>query len=213
MINTYYIGGSPCAGKSTVAEMISKKYGLFYFKVDDLLDSYTKKGALKGYPICKKTIESNAEQIWMREPLIQCEEEFEFYKEVFEFVITDLKCINCKNGIITEGTAYLPELMKKFGIPSSEYISITPTPEFQISHYEKRAFVPYVLEGCSDKEKAFNNWMKRDILFAKKIQKQCLKKRYCSMVNDGSVEIGELVDSVSKHFGLEHLYDKKVKEQ
>lgn len=24
MINTYYIGGSPCAGKSTVAEILSK---------------------------------------------------------------------------------------------------------------------------------------------------------------------------------------------
>ena len=26
MMNTYYIGGSPCSGKSTVAELLSKKY-------------------------------------------------------------------------------------------------------------------------------------------------------------------------------------------
>ena len=35
MIDTYYIGGSSCAGKSTVAEMLSQKYDLYYFKVDD----------------------------------------------------------------------------------------------------------------------------------------------------------------------------------
>lgn len=202
MINTYYIGGSPCAGKSTVAEILSKKYDLFYFKVDDFLDSYTKQGALKGYSICKKTIELTAEQIWMRQPLLQCEEEFEFYKEVFEYVITDLKRINCKNGIIKEGAAYVPKLIKQFGIPSSKYISITPTPEFQISHFKKREFVPYVLEGCIDKEKAFNNWMVRDILFAKEVQKQCIEEGYVSVINDGSVKIGELVNIVSTHFGF-----------
>ena len=26
MINTYYIGGSPCSGKSTIAEILSAKY-------------------------------------------------------------------------------------------------------------------------------------------------------------------------------------------
>ena len=38
MIDTYYIGGSPCRGKSTIAEILSKKYNLHYFKVDDYLD-------------------------------------------------------------------------------------------------------------------------------------------------------------------------------
>ena len=30
--NIYYIGGSPCSGKSTVAEALVKEYGLSYFK-------------------------------------------------------------------------------------------------------------------------------------------------------------------------------------
>ena len=37
-MNTYFIGGSPCSGKSTVAEILAKKYDLYYFKVDDFLD-------------------------------------------------------------------------------------------------------------------------------------------------------------------------------
>ena len=75
MMNTYYIGGSPCSGKSTIAEIVSKKYDLYYFKVDDFLDKYTKMGASKGYEICKKQERMNAEEIWMREPLLQCTEE------------------------------------------------------------------------------------------------------------------------------------------
>lgn len=34
MTDIYYIGGSPCSGKSTVAEMIAEKYGFHYYKVD-----------------------------------------------------------------------------------------------------------------------------------------------------------------------------------
>ena len=56
------IDGPAGAGKSTIAEILSQKYHLYYFKVDDFLDSYTKLGALKGYPICKKTNEMSAEQ-------------------------------------------------------------------------------------------------------------------------------------------------------
>lgn len=203
MIKTYYIGGSPCAGKSTIAEILSQKYGLYYFKVDDFLEAYTKSGAIKGYPVCRKTVEMNAQQIWMRDPLLQCREEFEFYEEVWEFVLADLKQIHCKNGIITEGAAYVPKLIKQLGIPGRRYLSMTPAKEFQVFHFRNRPFVPYVLKGCRDMEKAFRNWMDRDILFAQEVQKQCREYKYLSIVNDGNVTINELVDQVTKHFGLD----------
>ena len=201
-MNIYYIGGSPCAGKSSVAEILSQKYGLYYFKLDDFLNRYMHAGARKGYPICRKTAGMDAEQIWMREPLLQCREEFDFYREIFKFVAADLDRIDWKGGIITEGAAYLPELMKQSGVPGSRYISITPTKEFQVTHYRKRDFVPLVLEGCSDKETAFLNWMDRDILFAREVRRQCHKENYVSVVNDGNMELDELAGLVSAHFGL-----------
>jgi dephospho-CoA kinase len=33
--HAYILGGSPCSGKSTIAEMLSKRYQLPYYKVDD----------------------------------------------------------------------------------------------------------------------------------------------------------------------------------
>lgn len=61
MNRIYYIDGSPCAGKSTTAEILSKKYDLYYFKVDDFLDGYQEKAALKGRPICRKNTEMSSE--------------------------------------------------------------------------------------------------------------------------------------------------------
>lgn len=68
--------------------------------------------------------------------------------------------------------AFLPSLMQICNIDRKHYVNITPTPEFQISHYKERPWVSYVLEGCSDKEKAFINWMNRDILFADEVREQ-----------------------------------------
>lgn len=201
MANIYYIGGSPCSGKSTVTEILAAKYHLFYFKVDDFIDKYLKMGASKGYEICKKQDSLRADEIWMREPVLQCQEELLYYKETFAFVLEDLMQIKEKD-IITEGAAYLPELMRKLNISNNRYISITPTRDFQISHYNKREWISFVLEGCSDKEKAFSNWMERDILFAKEVQKQCIKENYVSIINDGNIEVDEYVHRIAAHFGL-----------
>ena len=200
-MNIYFIGGSPCSGKSTVTEILSKKYDLSYFKVDDFLDKYTKLGASKGYEICTKQEALSPEEIWMREPQLQCDEEFTFYEEIFEFVMDDLRQIEAK-GIITEGAAFVPKLMKKIGISKDRYVSITPTKDFQITHYSQREWVTYVLEGCSDKDKAFSNWMGRDVLFAKEVQRQCGQEQYMSIVNDGSIEVDKMVEMVASNFGL-----------
>lgn len=198
----YFIGGSPCSGKSTVAEALSEKYGLRYFKVDDYLDKYMKSGALNNKRICAKIERMTPEQIWMRDPQNQCEEELLIYEEIFEYVLADLKALDCSNGIITEGAAYLPVLAKRCGIPANRYIAITPEREFQISHFRQREWISYVLAECMDKEQAFENWMERDVLFAKEVQRQCRELDYVSLVNDGKMPVEKLIDFVAAHMEL-----------
>ena len=205
--NIYFIGGSPCGGKSTVAEALSKKYDLYYFKVDDLLDQYIQMGASKGYEICSKLAVMNSEQIWMRDPALQCKEELLFYEEVCNFWVDDLYQVTTQRGIITEGAAYFPILMKKLQVPYNRYISITPTAEFQVFHFKKREWVPYILEGCSDKEAAFSKWMERDILFAEDVRKQCEKLQYLSLTNNGEMTIEEMITRTAVHFGLEAQHE------
>lgn len=201
-MNIYCIGGSPCSGKSTVAEALSAKYGLHYFKVDDHLDEYLKKGANDGKEACARIAAMSPEEIWMRDPLVQCEEELRIYEEIFPYVLADWNAIPSKKGIITEGAAYLPVLMKAQGIPADHYLSLTPTRDFQVSHYEKREWVPYVLADCSNKAQAFANWMERDALFAKAVQRQCGELGYASVINDGSMAVDRLMGLVENHFGL-----------
>lgn len=198
----YLIGGSPCSGKSTVAEALAAKHGLYYFKVDDHLDRYLQMGAADGRECCLCAGRMTPDQIWMREPQVQCEEELAIYGEIAGYVMADLHAVACGGNTIAEGAAFLPVLAKQMQLPMDRYIAIAPTEEFQLFHYRKREWVPYVLAECSDKAKAFENWMNRDVLFAQAVRKQCAEAGYVSLVNDGSMSVEALIGAVENHFGL-----------
>ncbi|NLC79053.1 MAG: hypothetical protein GX683_04930 [Ruminococcaceae bacterium] len=202
MAEIYYIGGSPCSGKTTLTELLVKRHGLYHFKVDDYLEDYTTRGRSKGKPVCTRITRMSANETWMRSPELQNQEELEFYREIFEYVLFDLNRKNDKRAIITEGAAYLPELMKKNGVDAAHYIAIIPTKSFQVTRYQTRSWVPYLLKDCEDSEKAFQNWMERDALFAKTIKEQCLEAEYQCFVTDGISTPAEMARDAERVFGL-----------
>lgn len=200
--NIYWIGGSPCSGKSTVAEMISRRLGMDYFKLDDLLDELIACAAQNGGAACTAVMSMTPEEIWMRDPEIQCREEFAIYREIFPFAMEKLTAMSAGRPIITEGAGWLPGLMDSVGVEPSRYFCLVPARTFQIAEYSKRPWVEYVLEGCSDRKTAFGNWMERDALFA--LQAACDARRleYPVMVNDGTVDIEEMYRVITAHFGI-----------
>lgn len=194
----YYIGGSPCSGKSTVAEALAQQYGLTYFKADDYLEDFTARGAAAGLPVCQRILRMSADETWLRPPHVQCQEEFDFYAEVAPFVAEKLAELHVPR-VIAEGAAFLPRLMKA----AVHYIAITPSRGFQISRYSQRPWVPHVLQDCSDKELAFANWMERDALFAEEIRRQCKQLGLPHLLTDGSIPPEERLRQVAARFRLD----------
>ena len=47
----FYLGGSPCAGKSSVAEILAARYGLTYLRLDDQLDTHIQSASPELQPI------------------------------------------------------------------------------------------------------------------------------------------------------------------
>lgn len=196
-MDIYYIGGSPCSGKSTVAESLAAHYGLTYFKADDYLESFTVQGAAAGLPVCQRILRMSADETWMRSPQVQCHEEFDYYHEIAPFVQEKLAALSAPR-IIAKGAAFLPCLMPC----AAHYLAITPSRDFQISRYQRRPWVPHVLQHCTDQEQAFANWMERDALFAEEIRRQCQQLGLTHLLTDGSVLPEERLQQAASHFGL-----------
>lgn len=197
----FYIGGSPCSGKSTVAEALAAQYGLSYFKADDYLAEFTDRGAAAGLPVCQHILRISPDENWMRPPVIQCQEELDYYMEIAPFVAEKLR--HFRQPVIAEGATFLPCLMQATGVPADQYIAIIPSRKFQISRYRQRPWVPQVLQGCADPETAFANWMERDALFAQDVQQQCQQLNYTCLLTDGSIAQEARLEQVASHFRLD----------
>jgi 2-phosphoglycerate kinase len=196
----YYIGGSPCCGQSTIAERISETYGFQYYKADDFLMEFIAKGGEDGDEWLKYVSEMSLDQLWLRAPEKLNEEELLTYKRLFPYFTEEINKLDKNIPVITEGAAFLPSLVNEAGI--SHYVCIVPTREFQIRHYSERLWVNDYLSQCSDKQKAFSNWMERDALFALSALNQAKEIGYTTLVVDGSKTIDENYQFVIEAFGL-----------
>jgi len=202
MQEVYYIGGSPCCGKSSIAEMLAVSHGLEYYKADDHLLAHMRLAAQDGKAHSKNTLTLGNEQMWMRNPHIQKDEAVLIYREIFPYVMQDICAIHTGKPIVAEGAGFMPELMRATDIDRHQYICIVPTEAFQRQKYAERAWIKEFLSGCSNQELAFHNWMSRDALFAKHVYCQAQQIGYSAIVVDGNRTIADNCEAIAKHFGL-----------
>ena len=196
----YLIGGSPCSGKSTIAAHLAERYQLIPIKLDDLVEGFTQAARRDGAPISTLREMRTADQIWLREPAAMAEEEWSFYEEIFPYLRQYL-VENQDKPMILEGAGCLPHLIKSLNMDLS-YLCLTPTADFQKEQYAKREWVPYVLQNSSHPQLAFDNWMKRDILFAKRCRKEAERLSYPQLLTDGSRRIEEMTEQAAHILGL-----------
>lgn len=132
-----------------------------------------------------------------RPPDWQCRREVQFYREQFPFLLAELP--DDPSGLV-EGADLLPELL--CGVAPDRAVWIVPTPEFQLRHYAERDWVRPYLAGCPDPDAAFDNWMRRDVLFAGYVRTTAERFGGRVIVVDGSRSLDETVADVEQHFDL-----------
>lgn len=196
----YLIGGSPCSGKSTISAKLAERYQLTSIKLDDLVEGFTQKARRDGAPISTLREKRTTDQIWLREPAAMAEEEWSFYEEVFSYLRQYL-VENQDKPMIIEGAGLLPHLIKSLDMDHS-YLCMTPTADFQKEQYAKREWVPYVLQNSSNPQRAFDNWMNRDMLFAQRCRKEAERLSYPHLLTDGSRTIEEMTEQAAQILGL-----------
>lgn len=198
----YFIGGSPCSGKSTVAGMLSDRYGLPYYPIDDYQQAHLDRCRPDRQPVMHKLATMDWETMWMRPVARQVAELFDFYRERFDMIVVDLAEMGWQRPFLVEGVALLPALLARYRVLPSRALFLIPTEDFQREHYEKRPWVDGILQSCSDPAQAFANWMQRDHQFGQEIARRAARHSYPVEIVDGSVTAATVAVQVARHFDL-----------
>lgn len=206
-----FVGGGTCAGKTTAARRVAEDAAVRVFSVDDRLEGYARIAEAEGNIAMREALSSDFERLWMRDPGVQLDEMLRFYADAFPYAMDDLRefaaSVNRRlpGGaepsfapvIVAEGIAFMPELLHAAGVAADRCVFATCPRALHDERYARRDWMPLMLDGCSDPERAFELWMDRDELFAEHVRSECARLGYPHILVD-SDNPGALADAIGR---------------
>lgn len=201
-----WVGGSPCSGKSSVAEILSERYGLHYYPCDGHFDAHAAAATAAEQPVLERIRSLRGDALWMRPVAELVADEIAAYREEFPFVVQDLlrqtSGTEGRGVVLAEGAALLPdEVFTRCG-SAVRAVWMVPSAKFQWTHYRRRDWARDVVAACSDSERAFANWMQRDIEFADWVEARARALGYACLRVDESTSLAENIRWVELHLSL-----------
>jgi hypothetical protein len=202
LAHVIWMGGSPCAGKSSIAESLSSKYHLYFYRCDDHFQEHQSRIIPDKHPAFHTLTGLTWDQIWMRPVPIQVAAEIDIYREEFGMIVEDLLALPKSIPILAEGAALLPDCVSEILLNRRQAIWIVPTEPFQRTHYARRTWIHEILSQCRDPRQAFQNWMDRDVAFAKWVAERAAELELELITVNGALTIVQNTEIVEKHFQL-----------
>jgi 2-phosphoglycerate kinase len=203
LAHVYWLGESPCSGKSTVADRLATRHDISVYRCDDAYYEHIRRVDQARHPTFHRLATALPDGIWLRPVQQQIDDEISLYREEFDMIIDDLLAMPDDRPVIAEGAALLPEMISSLDIPFHRKLWMIPTEDFQRHHYGTREWRHDVLRETSDPERAWENWMLRDAGFACHVGEQANLLGESVLLIDGSIPIGAVVAKVQSHFALD----------
>jgi hypothetical protein len=200
LAHVYWLGGAPCAGKSSVADTLVTKYGWQLYRCDEAYKHHLSIVTSEEQPIFSQLSALTDDALWMRPLAQQISQEIGLYQEEFPLILDDLLALPKTMPVLVEGAALLPHLVAPLLVARYQALWMVPAPEFQMKHYMQREWAQKIVATCTHPEQAFANWMQRDISFAAYVTQNALEQRLFLMRVDGRQSLEENIEMVEQHF-------------
>ena len=202
LAHIFWMGGSPCSGKSSIAELLSRRHELQYYQCDGAFAEHGRRVSALGQPTFHKLLSMTWDEIWTRPVDLQLREEIAIYREEFAMILDDLLALPPSPPILAEGTALLPDCVNDVLVNHNQAMWIVPSESFQREHYPDRGpWVQDILRQCADPDLAFRNWMDRDVAFARWVSRRTTELGLEMIEVDGKRTIADNAQAVARHFG------------
>ena len=200
LAHVFWMGGSPCSGKSSIAELLSRRHELQYYQCDGAFAEHGRRVSALGQPTFHKLLSMTWDEIWTRPVDLQLSEEIAIYREEFAMILDDLLALPTSPPILAEGTALLPDCVNDVLVNHNQAMWIVPSESFQREHYPDRGgWVQDILRQCADPDLAFRNWMDRDVAFARWVTGKAAELGLRLLEVNGERTITENAQTVAQH--------------
>jgi hypothetical protein len=196
-----WLGGSACAGKTTLARLLAARHGLALYSTDDAFETHRRRADERRHPSFHRLMDLPPEQLFAPPAEVQAADLLRFYEDEFEMVLEDLR--DLPGPLLVEGVGLLPGLVGAAAPDPRRALWLIATPGFRRSTYPPRGgFVRDLLASCPDPQAAFDRWMERDDLVARQLEEEAIRLGRQVLTVDGEHGIEEMAEAVAERLGL-----------
>jgi dephospho-CoA kinase len=194
--NTLFIGGSPCAGKSTVCDLFAQKHGFVQYHCDEHYDQHLTRARFD--QVTLRAFQKRSLLKTMTRPLeIMIQDALQANHELGELALEDIDKL--QGQVIGEGMPFMPDLMASLEL-RVQPVYFVPTPNFQREYYAKREWAWKLLEQTQNPPETFERWMSRDSSTAAWIATRVRELGFALLEVDGSMTILETLAWIEEQF-------------
>ena len=192
-----WLGGAPCSGKSTVAELLAVQLSLPVYRADSFFTVHGK-SAPAGSVLNRIAASSFA--LNFQRPVDAMLQDFvSASREEVPLIDADLSAPHWRNGAIVEGCALLPSAVRTVASPGDAAVFMLPTEQFQREAYRARPWAAGLLAEVPDPALVWENWRQRDVAFANLVGAEARTLGLPVVIIDGTRSVYEVAALVHAH--------------
>jgi 2-phosphoglycerate kinase len=202
--SVYWIGGAPGAGKSTTARHLADRYGLELYDTDAVMPDHARRSTATDAPYLKRFQAMGMDERWLtRSPETMLETFHWFRGEGFDLIVEDLLRFPAGTRVVAEGFRLLPHLVRPLLDDVNHAVWLLPTPAFRDVALDSRGSLWEIPDKTSDPARARLNLIERDRMFTERLTTEAERLGCRTVVVDIGTAHEEVVNQVTRSFGLE----------
>lgn len=201
----YWMGGAPCAGKTTIAQIIAQEFGWRVLHLDRHVEDYLKRADPDRHPTLTEYNSLGLQRFLSMTAQAQLARIWHMSAEWFGFLLEDALALPTDAPILVEGSNIRPRDVVATGVDLRRTVWLAPTEDFLLATYPHRgSWVQGVLAQFPQDQQIdiFDQWMQRDAAHAAQSLAQARQLGIRTFAVDGSTSLLENAEIVMKHFGL-----------
>jgi len=205
LAHLYWLGGSPCAGKSTIAERLGKRWGIEVYHIDEAFDRHAVRFDAVKQPTLTKWTSTPWNDLWMQPQDVLLTEAIAAYTEHFALFLEDLLARPDNTPLLVEGNPIMPHLLTDLIANPRRALWLVASSDFLRATYPYRGtWVQGVVSQCAAPNLALTNWLNRDAAFAEWVGEEARRLGFQVEIVDGTRSLAQMESVAEAWFGLAH---------
>ena len=198
----YWLGGSTCAGKTTISNVLADEYGFIVYHCDDYIGQHVVKSNNKEHPNLNRITGMCWNEILNMTINEYLEWSIGSYKEEFEMIVEDLHQLYDGVPILVEGVDILPELIESGIVDVGHAIWIVSDEGFYREKQMGRKELFERVNECLDPKQALENYFSYDLALGRYIKDNAKRHGFNVIEVKGESDLTNNVEAVRSHFRL-----------